>query len=322
MSTKINVTILGATGETGLSIVNALLQTPEKFAITGLARPSSVEKASWIALKGRGVRVVAADLDAPVEELAKAIVGTDVLICCVLPTASDEQVALVNAAKQAGVKRFVPSFWGPAIPPRGKEQILDHIKGLYLPYTAIDVGWWYQLSLPRLPSGRIDHAVAIPLTAIPADGNVPIALTDKDDIGPFVARIIADPQTLNRMVFIHGETWTWNKVVDLVDEAAGEKWPRVYKSGEDILADVEKYKEIIAQDPKNLFTDAALHFFGGQYTYSWGVRGDNTLEHAEYLGYLDARKLYPEITVRKFEDYVHAVLEGEQTRVYPERNFG
>lgn len=108
--------------------------------------------------------------------------------------------------------------------------MLDHVKRLHLPYTAIDIGWWAQLSVPRLPSGRIDSHIRVPLTKISGDGNTGIALTDVRDIGRFVAKIIVDPRTLNRMVFAYGEIWTQNQIWDLLQETSGEELPREYVS--------------------------------------------------------------------------------------------
>lgn len=53
-----------------------------------------------------------------------------------------------------------------------------------------------------------------------------------------------------------------------------------------------------------------------QYQLSWGIRGDNTPEHARYLGYLDFKKLYPDMTYITFEEYVKELLDGKATRVY------
>lgn len=107
---------------------------------------------------------------------------------------------------------------------------MNHIQTIYLPYTIIDVGWWYQISLPRLPSGRID-AVASPFDNwIAGDGSVRSGMTDLRDIGRYVARIIADPQTLNHRVFAFTELMSQNEVYDLIEKMSGEKVERKYVS--------------------------------------------------------------------------------------------
>ena len=101
--------------------------------------------------------------------------------------------------------------------------MLDSIKVLYLPYTVIDVGWLSQLSLPELPSGRVKGTMMYAMKELCGDGDVPFALLDTRDIGKYVARIIADPQTLNKSVFAYGEIWTQNQIFQALEEASGEK---------------------------------------------------------------------------------------------------
>lgn len=106
--------------------------------------------------------------------------------------------------------------------------MLDHVKSLYLPYTAIDIGWWYQLSLPSLPSGKIKVQAEYSVTKIIGDGNTPWALTDVRDIGKFVAKIIADPGTLNKLVFGYGEIHTQNEMWKILEKVSEESVPREY----------------------------------------------------------------------------------------------
>jgi hypothetical protein len=47
---------------------------------------------------------------------------------------------------------------------------LNHIKKIHQPFTVIDVGWWYQVNLPKLPSGRIDYAAMETADGISGDG--------------------------------------------------------------------------------------------------------------------------------------------------------
>jgi hypothetical protein len=93
--------------------------------------------------------------------------------------------------------------------------MLDHVKRLYLPYIIIDVGWWYQLSLPPLPSGKVQVKAEYSTSQIIGDGTNPWALVDNRDIGKYVARIIVDPKTLNKQVFCYSDMWTQNDVYEL-----------------------------------------------------------------------------------------------------------
>ena len=104
----------------------------------------------------------------------------------------------------------------------------NHIKQLHLPYTIVDVGWWYQLSYPRLESGRADYAMTSANNEIVGDGNTPIAITDLRDIGRYIALIIADPRTINKMVFAYNIVLTQNQIYDILEELSEEKITRNY----------------------------------------------------------------------------------------------
>jgi len=61
---------------------------------------------------------------------------------------------------------------------------------------------------------------------------------------------------------------------------------------------------------------AMMRLYRSQYNYSKYVRIDNTPEFAEYLGYLDARKLYPGFQPRTFREYVEELLTGKGIKPY------
>ncbi|KAJ4211705.1 hypothetical protein NW759_012307 [Fusarium solani] len=313
---NIRVAVAGATGETGSSIVRGLLEsTTSRFQVTALIRPSSLTKPEVLELKEMGVRVVGADLTGPEEDLKAILTDMDVVISAVNATAILNEIPLINAAKSAGVGRYVPCFFATVVPPNGvlrlrdvKEVVFNHIKKVYLPYTVIDVGWWYQIALPRVPSGRLDKALAMPAEYIPGDGNTPSAMTDVKDIGRYVARIIADPQTLNRMVFAYTELHTTNQVYDIVEKQSGETIERKYMHEDKIKAGAA------AAQRSNTIPGSLENVSESQFQYwnSWGIRGDNTPEFAKYLGYLLAKELYPDLEGRTLEAYVKDALDGKE----------
>lgn len=90
------------------------------------------------------------------------------------------------------------------------------------------MGWWHQLAVPRVPSGRFDYGLIMPCDYIVGDGNVLSALTNKDDVGNYTARIVADPRTLNRKVFAYTALYTQNQIYDLVEAMTGEHITRDY----------------------------------------------------------------------------------------------
>lgn len=68
------------------------------------------------------------------------------------------------------------------------------------------------------------------------------------------------------------------------------------------------------REPDSMMNRAAI--YAAQYAYSKYVRKDNTPEYAEYLGYLDARKLYPDLTPKTFGEFVVDLLDGKVLRPY------
>ncbi|KAK1702172.1 hypothetical protein BDP67DRAFT_550565 [Colletotrichum lupini] len=300
------VALIGGTGETGSTIVNALLESDiPALKIIAIVRPASEKKPDVVALEKRGVAVAVVDLEGPRAELVDVLEGADVLISTIHVSALGSQIPLADAAKAAGVKRFVPCFFATVAPAKGvltlrqlKEEALLHAKKIRLPYTVIDVGWWYQLSIPRLPSGRIDSATPLPVNFIAGDGSTLSALTDVRDVGRFTARIIADPRTINKMVFVYGDILSQNQIFNMLDEMSGETTKREYANA------IEK----------SAFDNRMKIFY--EYWYSMGVRGDNTLEYAEFLGYVDGTKLYPDFQPITFEAFLKEVLDGKPVAIY------
>lgn len=72
-----------------------------------------------------GVRVVGADLTGPEEDLKAILTDMDVVISAVNATAILNEIPLINAAKSAGVGRYVPCFFATVVPPNGVLRLRD-----------------------------------------------------------------------------------------------------------------------------------------------------------------------------------------------------
>ncbi|PYH48761.1 isoflavone reductase family protein [Aspergillus saccharolyticus JOP 1030-1] len=332
--TRPKVLLIGATGNVGGSILEALLAA-DQFDIEILIRPNSATKPSVQALTTqRGIPGRIVDLDGPEDELVPALAGVDILIVTVGPALVAQQKKLVWAAKRAGVQRFVPSSYITIAPPRGamllremKEEIINEIKLHNLGYTIIDVGYWYQLSCPPLPSGRIDYAIPLPdaTRTVHGAGDAPNILIDLADIGRYVARILADARTLNRYVYLCGEVLTENQVLGVVEEMAGEEVDRIYEpldvTTEKALQAFRELEEarsttgrVNPDDEDNW--EKLVPVLLTQYRVSKYVRQDNQPHVAEYLGYLDARQLYPDLRPRLFREFFAEMLAGKGRNPY------
>lgn len=78
----------------------------------------------------------------------------------------------------------------------------------------------------------------------------------------------------------------------------------------------EAIKKAIADALASTSPQAHYAVSTSQYSWSWGIRGDNTPEYAEYLGYLNAQELYPDFQPRTFEAFVKDLLDGKGSKVY------
>lgn len=119
---KQRVLLLGATGNTGKSILDGLLEDG-RFEVEALIRPSSAEKPEVKKITERGVKIVVADINAPVDELVPLLKGVDVTISAIDAGSQLAQRNLATAAKKAGVKRFVPCAWITVAPVGGVMQL-------------------------------------------------------------------------------------------------------------------------------------------------------------------------------------------------------
>ncbi|KAH8807887.1 hypothetical protein F5884DRAFT_704262 [Xylogone sp. PMI_703] len=322
---KQNVFLVGATGETGAVMLDALIKDGS-FNVTCFIRSSSAGKPAVKALEDRGLKIVKGDLAGPIEETVALLQGIDIVVSALFPLTATDQLPLVDAAAKAGVKRFLPCNWG-TIAPRGgimdmrdlKEEVHDCIFRHRLGFTIIDVGFWYQISYPRVPSGKFDYASFLPINEVYAGGTAPNLLIDKRDIGTITVKIMKDERTLNKRVYIYGEVLSQNEVNEIVEQKTGEKLDLVVKSTETIAAEYKAVKEAYAADQQDMHKRISVLNY--QYIDSKYVREDNTAENAEYLGYINGRELYPDFQFIKFADFVDDLTAGKIERPYPHLTF-
>lgn len=100
-----------------------------------------------------------------------------------------------------------------------------------LPHTIIDVGWWWNGFIPELPSGRTDYAIDLPdfiKNLIPGDVNMKTHVVDPESVGRFIARILADPRTINKRVMASETVMPFNEMFDTAEALAGEDIKRKY----------------------------------------------------------------------------------------------
>lgn len=96
-----------------------------------MTREASLNSKKNEDLRKQGVRIVAADLKGPEEDLVSLFKGADVVISSIAATALLDQIPLADAAKKAGVGRFIPCTFATACPPAGvmklRETVSKHL---------------------------------------------------------------------------------------------------------------------------------------------------------------------------------------------------
>ncbi|UPL00896.1 hypothetical protein LCI18_011830 [Fusarium solani-melongenae] len=322
----VKVAIAGASGEIGQSIIDGLLKSSTPFTVTALIRPSSIHNPEINAIKARGVSIIPLGLESTHEQLVEALSGHEVVISALDPFCVSHQITLANAASDAKVGRFVPSAFGPVCPPQGvvalremKEEVINYVKNIYLPYTIIDVGWWYQSSTPNLPSGKIDYVLTFGMSRIVEDGSHATCIIDLRDIGKYVAMAIVDDRTLNKSVLIYNEVRTQEEIYQLLEAESGESLVRSRITRDEITASIEATRKPYDDGDRSF---ALIPLVMAQYHLSIWLRGDNLPERAEYLGYLTSKQLYPDFKYIPFEEYVDELLKGRGKAVCANGGFG
>jgi uncharacterized protein YbjT (DUF2867 family) len=104
-----NALLTGPSGYLGSALLKSLLAQP-KLSVTALARNSSTALESLRTTPN--LRVITIDDSYPKEALVEAFRGQDVVLSGVGSLDIPEQYRMVDAAAEAGVKRFVPSEYG------------------------------------------------------------------------------------------------------------------------------------------------------------------------------------------------------------------
>ncbi|KAI8300859.1 hypothetical protein K4K59_001338 [Colletotrichum sp. SAR11_240] len=292
--------------------------------VTALVRPSSISKPAYAKLAQRGVEIVAINLEGPEVDAARVLEGQDVVIASVPPNALDSQLPLIRASKLANIERFIPTAFAMALDPNGissvqitKEKTYQELERCKISYTIIDVGWWYNGFIPEVPSGKTDHAIALPdflRNLIPGDGNMKTYVIDNEDVGKFVARIIVDPRTVNKRVMAAGASMSFNEMFAIAEELTSDTVTRKHVSAEELKSMIVGAASQLQSDSDNYLLLVGKLWL--EYYYSSFIDGDNSPEGAKRLGYIVARDLYPDFKPTTFRDFFQQTLDGKRRIPY------
>jgi len=226
MSTPIkNVVIAGAGGNLGGPILNLFLESP--LNITVLTREESKSQFP------SNVKIIKTDYTK--DNLVSALKGQDAVLSFLgAPALGDAQLALIDAAAEAGVKRFVPSEFGHntgndeilgLIPIfGGKRKFVERIKSHpSLTWTVVIPGLFFDWGFKHGTFADIKNGTA----TVWDNGDVPFSTTNLRIIGQTLIKLLTDSaayeDSKNKYIYLASHTTTQNEVIAATEKATGKK---------------------------------------------------------------------------------------------------
>lgn len=244
------ILVAGATGELGRSICRRL--TERGGTVYGMVRPTSAPEAI-AELEAIGVRPVEADLGDP-ESLREACSGCDSVVSGMTAMGRpseridavdrDGQLALVAAAADEGVERFVYVSYSGAIgkddpltlAKRAVERTLKHSG---MSWTVLRPSYFMESWLSPL----LGFDVAAGRVRIYGDGHAPISWVARDDVAEFAAVAVDSEEARNATLEIGGpQALSPLEVVTLCAELAGRELAVEHVAEASIEAQVKQAK--------------------------------------------------------------------------------
>lgn len=292
MASKLTVLVVGSTGMLGTKIISALLDKGATV-VKAMVRPGS-DNQKIEQMKAQGVIVVEGDLMKP-ETLLPICEGVDVVVSAVGNNQETVpgQKNLIDAAKQQGVKRFIPSDYsvdyrkvdyGDNDNLDMRKEVLSYLQLMGLEYTLILNGAFMDnVGTPYMPQFNFDNGTF----EYWGDRETPLNFTTTDDTAKYVAEAVSDPDLVNTALEVAGEVLSNKQLLAAYEEATGKKLQ------EKRLGSVEDLKAWIEQ--KKPSANSPVEYIPQQYEYAM-VSGKGKLDHIQNSRYPHIKPL----TVRQY----------------------
>lgn len=237
------VAIAGASGTVAQHIINAI-SLQGKHSIVALTRSPNEHLSK---LPNVIVKVVAYDNHG---SLVSALEGCDTVISTIFDRDDEvgalgtNQLNLLSAAKEAGVRRFAPSEFGNSsdaakivLRERNKEPIVEALKTSGIEYTRFQNGIFmnYFSSGSQNQIEGLSGLNPMPMlldmangtVKIPGDGDVNVTTTDIRDVGRFVAASL-DLEKWEPESGMSGSTLTLHQLVGVAEKVMGKTFDKSY----------------------------------------------------------------------------------------------
>ncbi|OQV11222.1 hypothetical protein CLAIMM_15085 [Cladophialophora immunda] len=224
-----NIAVIGGGGNLSPAVVNALAQSSHGYRISVVSRESSTYRAP--------AGVIQLKTDYSHKSLVGIFQGQDVVVSTIAGHALLEQIQIVDAAIEAGVKRFIPSefgsdtsnevglqlfsFWNQ------KDQVRKYLdeKKNQMEWTAIFNGFFFDWGVKV---GFIPFDTATKTATIyPKYKDVTFSVSTLDMVGLAVAQALSPaiaPKTRNKIVYVRTFTSSMGQLLEKFEEMTGEIW--------------------------------------------------------------------------------------------------
>jgi hypothetical protein len=256
------------TGEVGIAMLDSLYKykatSMQEFTVGALVQPSSVSNESAPHLKYADLVIEPVDL---VSESIKSLAGIlrkyDTVICCTgFSIGAGMQVKITKAILEAGIRRYVPWQFGADYDKIGRDSaqpVFDEQLDVRDLLRAQNKTHWIIVSTGMITSflfredfgvinlsEKVIHALG--------DWQHSLTLTSCEDIGAVTVEVLFhQPEILDQVVFVSGDTVTFKEIADKMEGLFEEKFERV-------LWDRTYLKQKLNDDPDNIFCRYRLVF--------------------------------------------------------------
>ena len=179
-------------------------------------------------MKAKGAMIVEGDVMQP-ETLLPLCEGVDVVVSAIgnNEVTVPGQKNLIDAAKQQGVKRFIPSDYsvdyrkldyGDNDNLDKRKEVFEYLQLMGLEYTLVLNGAFMEF-ITYMPLFDLEHQIF----QYWGDGETPLDLTTTDDTAKYVAEAASDPGLANMALEVAGDTLTSKQLKATYEEATGSK---------------------------------------------------------------------------------------------------
>lgn len=238
-SHRSDILVIGA-GELGMAVLRALAPAIGRAdTLTALRTPASASTTSPTndELTSLGVRIIGVSLaDEDVSDLAAHLGQFDTVVNCTgFVAGPGTQLKITEAVLRGGVARYVPWQFGVDYDTVGRgsgQPVFDEQLDVRHLLRAQQTTEWVIVSTGMFTSFLFEPSFGVVdiersrVNGLGAWSNQ-VTLTTPDDIGKLTSSILLDvPRVANEIVYVAGDTISYGRLADIVEQAAGRPFER------------------------------------------------------------------------------------------------